>query len=171
VKKLYKLLVFFVFVLFSTQIAFAQVKYDLAFPGILPDHPLYKIKVLRDKITAVLINNPIKKTEFYLLQADKGIHAAAMLVDKNEVELAKETALKAENNMTLLTFELKKLRQRPDQSLFDKLKLASLKHQEVLSSKEKKVGKDDKKTFQQVINFSKTNLSTIEMLEKKIYTR
>lgn len=170
-KKLYKLLVFFVFVLFSTQIAFAQVKYDLAFPGILPDHPLYKIKVLRDKITAVLINNPIKKTEFYLLQADKGIHAAAMLVDKNEVELAKETALKAENNMTLLTFELKKLRQRPDQSLFDKLKLASLKHQEVLSSKEKKVGKDDKKTFQQVINFSKTNLSTIEMLEKKIYTR
>jgi len=171
VKKLYKLLVFFVFVLFSTQIAFAQVKYDLAFPGILPDHPLYKIKVLRDKITAVLINNPIKKTEFYLLQADKGIHAAAMLVDKNEVELAKETALKAENNMTLLTFELKKLRQRPDQSLFDKLKLASLKHQEVLSSKEKKVGKEDKKTFQQVINFSKTNLSTIEMLEKKIYTR
>lgn len=170
-KKLYKLLVFFVFVLFSTQIAFAQVKYDLAFPGILPDHPLYKIKVLRDKITAVLINNPIKKTEFYLLQADKGIHAAAMLVDKNEVELAKETALKAENNMTLLTFELKKLRQRPDQSLFDKLKLASLKHQEVLSSKEKKVGKEDKKTFQQVINFSKTNLSTIEMLEKKIYTR
>ena len=170
-KKLYKLLVFFVFVLFSTQIAFAQVKYDLAFPGILPDHPLYKIKVLRDKITAVLINNPIKKTEFYLLQADKGIHAAAMLVDKNEVELAKETALKAENNMTLLTFELKKLRQKPDQSLFDKLKLASLKHQEVLSSKEKKVGKEDKKTFQQVINFSKTNLSTIEMLEKKIYTR
>ena len=94
-----------------------------------------------------------------------------MLVDKNEVELAKETALKAENNMTLLTFGLKKLRQRPDQSLFDKLKLASLKHQEVLSSKEKKVGKEDKKTFQQVINFSKTNLSTIEMLEKKIYTR
>ena len=165
------LLVFIFFVFFSTQIAFAQVKYDLAFPGILPDHPLYKIKVLRDKITAVLINDHIKKTEFYLLQADKGIHAAAMLVDKNEVELAKETALKAENNMTLLTFELKKLRQRPDQSLFDKLKLASLKHQEVLSSKEKKVGKDDKKTFQQVINFSKTNLNTIEMLEKKIYTR
>ena len=170
-KKLYLLLVFFVFIAFSTGTSFAQVKYDLAYPGILPNHPLYKVKVLRDRITAVLINDPIKKTEFYLLQADKGIHAAAMLVDKNEVELAKETALKAENNMTLLTFGLKKLRQRPDQSLFDKLKLASLKHQEVLSSKEKKVGKDDKKTFQQVINFSKTNLSTIEMLEKKIYTR
>ncbi len=28
------------------------VKYDLAFPGILPDHPLYKLKVLRNKIIA-----------------------------------------------------------------------------------------------------------------------
>ena len=32
------------------------VKYDLAFPGILPDHPLYKLKVLRNKLSAALIS-------------------------------------------------------------------------------------------------------------------
>lgn len=138
------------------------VKYDLAYPGMLPDNFFYKLKVLRDKITYALISDPLKKIDYLLLQTDKGILATAMLIDKNKISLAETTALKAENNYTLLTFELKSLSKKPDNKLFNKLKTASLKHQEVLQSLIKRVRSDNQKVFQQVINFSKTNYQTVE---------
>lgn len=147
--------------------ASTTIKYDLAYPGILPDNPLYKIKVLRDKISTILIQDPAKKAEFYLLQADKGILAAAMLVDKNKIDLAEKTALKAENNVTLLTYEFYKFAEKPKANFFKKLKTASLKHQEVLASLIKRVSEDQKGAFQRVINFSKTNVQTIGKFENK----
>lgn len=142
------------------------VKYDLAFPGILPDHPLYKLKVLRDKITAVTISDPRKKIDFYLLATDKGILASAMLVDKGKIDLATQTALKAEHNYTLLTQELYRLPNKPSEDFFKKLKSASLKHQEVLTSMIKRVSKDNQKTFLTVIDFSKRNWESVEKYKK-----
>ncbi len=142
------------------------VKYDLAYPGILPDNPLYKLKVLRDKISAVLISDPQKKIEFLLLQTDKGILSAAILVDKNEIPLAEETALKAENNYTLITQELYRLGKKPDQAFFDKLKKAAMKHQEVLNSLGMRVSEDKRKIFFAVADFSKRNWQTIEEYQK-----
>ncbi len=176
-KKVFILLFLVIVAFASPKMAFAQtqetasksaiINYDLAYPGILPDNPFYKLKVLRDKISERLITNPAKKAEFYLLQADKGILAAAILVDKKEIKLAQETALKAENNMTLLTYELKKFTKKPDDSLFKKLKEASLKHQEVLSSLITRLPQSEQSTFITVLNFSKTNLQTIEKVEKR----
>lgn len=146
----------------------AIIKYDLAYPGILPDNPLYKLKVLRDKISVGLIADPKNKLEFYLLQADKGILAAAMLVDKKNIKLAKETALKAENNITLLTYNLWRLPKKLDNAFYNKLKTASLKHQEVLVSLEKRVSNEDAKIFREVIEFSKRNWTTIENYQNDI---
>lgn len=149
-----------------------KIDYYLSYPGILPDNPLYKLKVLRDRVSAMLISDPSKRVEFYLLQADKGILATAMLIDKNKVNLANETALKAENNMTLLTYELGKFTQKPESSFVARLKLASLKHQEVLQSLADRLPENEQATLIAVINFSKTNLQTIEKFEKKkFYTR
>lgn len=143
--------------------------YDLAYPGILPDNSLYKLKVLRDKISIMLIADHYKRIEFYLLQADKGILATAMLIDKNKIKLAEETALKAEHNMTLITFELKSLEEKPSKELFDKLKTASQKHQEVLNTLIGRLTPEDQKVLTTVLNFSKTNLQTIEKLQNKKY--
>lgn len=145
------------------------ISYDLAFPGILPDHPFYKLKVLRDKISILLINDTKKRIDFYLLQADKGLLATAMLVDKNKIDLASKTALKGEHNMTLVTYELKKFLQKPNDEIFKKLITASQKHHEVLTSLIKRVSKEDQKTFITVANFSKTNLQSIEKLRNKKY--
>lgn len=138
------------------------VEYDLAFPGMLPDNPLYKLKVLRDKIIASSIFNPLKKIDFYVLQTDKGILATAMLIDKNKIDLAGSTALKAENNFTLISTQLYMLPKKPNKDFFKRLKTAGLKHQEVLNSIIKRVPKDKQKTFENVIDFSKRNLQTIE---------
>src|SRR3990167_8950559 len=134
-KKVLILFFFAITVFVSPEITLAQtqepinesviIDYDLAFPGILPDHPLYKLKILRDKISAGLISDPLKKINFYLLQTDKGILATAMLVDKNKTDLASETALKAEHNYTLLTYQLYRLSRKPDEAVFGRLRTAS----------------------------------------------
>lgn len=170
------LIIFFTF----TGVSFAQetsptstpapspiptIKYDLAYPGMLPDSPFYKLKVLRDKIILTLKRDPIKKVEYHLLLTDKRIHMAKMLAEKNEMELAKETALKGENEYTLLVNTLKDARRKPNKELFEKLEKASMKHQEVLNEIAKKLSGNDKKTFETVVHFSKVNLEEL----KKIY--
>lgn len=144
-----------------------SVKYDMAYPGILPDSPLYKLKLLREKIILFFITDPQKKIDYYLLQSDKGILASAMLADKKEYSLAETTALKAENNYTLLSGTLPQLLKKPDDAYFAKLKAAALKHQEILLSIVKKVPQSEQKTFLQVIDFSRRNWQTIEKYEQE----
>jgi hypothetical protein len=144
----------------------SEVKYELAYPGMLPDNALYKLKVLRDKITLGLIQDPMKKIEQHLLLADKRISMSRMLVDKGNIELAKETALKGENEYTLLVFELKDMGKKPNKSLFNKLELAALKHQEVLNNIIAKVEEKDKRTFQTVVEFSKRNAEELATIYK-----
>src|SRR3989338_4004740 len=176
-KKLLAVLFILLLVSFSS-LAFAQeisptpqpspsptpVKYNLPYPGMLPDSPFYKLKVLRDKIMLVLIQDPMKKVEYHLLLADKRIQMAKILVNKGKTELAKETALKGENEYTLLVFLFKDVQKKQNKALFDKLELAALKHQEVLRGITTKLKGKDKKNFETVIEFSKRNadeLSTI----------
>ncbi len=142
------------------------VKYDLAFPGMLPDHPLYKVKVLRDKVMLALTRDPMKKAQYHLLLADKRIHMAAMLADKGEIELAKETALKGENEYTLLVFLFKDEAKKPDKKLFNRLEKAALKHREILRSIVNKVENKDEKTFLTVIEFSERNLEELRQIYK-----
>lgn len=139
-----------------------QNNYQLAYPGMLPDHPFYKLKVVRDKLLFALISDPKKKIEFFLLQTDKGIAATEELVKKKEIELAKQTALKAENNYTLITYEAKSNKKVLTKKDHESLQQAALKHQEVLKSIIDSVDKQDKKLFETVLYFSEHNAKELE---------
>ena len=138
------------------------INYDLAFPGILPDHPLYKLKVLRDKIAVMFILDPQEKIKFYLLQTDKGILAAAMLVEKGKIDLAAQTALKAEHNFTMISQVVGFQRKKISDALIEQLEIAALKHQEVLLFMAQRVPEDKKTTFLTVVDFSKRNMQSIK---------
>lgn len=74
--------------------------YLLPYPGILPDSPLYGFKTLRDKIVSTMIGDPLKKAEFDLLQADKRIGAALLLLktgNKEKQLVAMSTISKGQN--------------------------------------------------------------------------
>src|SRR3989344_1770388 len=77
-----------------------SVDYDLPYPGLLPDHPLYFLKMMRDSAIGFLISDPLKKAEFDLLQADKRLNSGLYLLhndkDKN-AELAQSTISKGED--------------------------------------------------------------------------
>lgn len=162
IKKVF-IIIIVVFLLIPSYV-FAKTDYTLPWPGILPDHPLYKLKVLRNKIIAKMIIDPVKKIESDLLMADKTIYASKLLVDKGKIALAKDTALKGENFYSILVQDynnaLLKGKKIPS-SLDWKITLAAIKHQEIFKELENKVNSDDKKTFQIVGNFSKINYDFI----------
>lgn len=117
-----------------SQPAAEKVDYALPYPGILPDHPLYSLKMLRDRIMDFLITDPFKKTEFLILMADKRIGAGKALIEANKAGLGETTISKAENYFNRAMEMLIQARQQGKETngLSDKLEKSVRKHIEVL---------------------------------------
>ena len=127
------------------------IEYALPYPGLLPDHPLYFLKAVRDRFMGFLISNPLKKAEFDLLQADKRVETSLILVKqgKNKTDLAVTTFSKGENyfeDAIAKTAEAKK-EGLDINNFIKKLSLANRKHQEVLLDIDKKLNESEKKKF------------------------
>lgn len=78
----------------------ASSNYVLPYPGMLPDHILYPIKMLRDRILDFFIQEPVKKTEFLILMADKRLAAGQTLVNFGKIDLGETTISKGETYLT-----------------------------------------------------------------------
>lgn len=110
-------------------------EYLLPFPGILPDHPLYFLKQVRDGILDKLIVDPLRKTEFLVLQADKRLAMGKLLVEQGKGSLAETTISKGEKYMERAISGLSSFKStgRPvPASIIDKLARSTEKHLEVL---------------------------------------
>jgi hypothetical protein len=112
----------------------ATVDYTLTWPGILPDHFLYPLKMIRDRVWLLLATNPLKKAELMLKFADKRLWAAEMLAEREKYELAGSTATKAEKYLEMAVAQEKLAREKGEETtaFLDKLSLATRKHEEVL---------------------------------------
>lgn len=115
----------------------SPVVYALPYPGILPDHPLYFLKMMRDQILLLLITNPVRRVEFHILLADKHLNMGVFLVEKDKPTLAVNTITrgveylkKAETHLFQIpgggTSEVLSLKDRFEHSL--------LKHQEIVDA-------------------------------------
>lgn len=112
------------------------VTYDLPYPGLLPDNPLYVFKVLRDRLVSFFITDAQKQAEFDLLQADKRLVAAEYLMKEpsRNNQLISQTVSKGENYFADAVINITKAQQegRLVNDFLDKLSKASIKHQQVL---------------------------------------
>ena len=115
-------------------------KYTLPYAGLLPDHPLYFLKTLRDRIIDLLIADNLKKADFTLLQADKHLSMAIVLVEQGKPELAESTESKGQNYLlrTLTHREKAKVEGKDTTGLSTKLAASLDKHHEVLLDLAKK---------------------------------
>lgn len=120
--------------------------YYLVYPGTLPDHPLYKLKMLRDQIWLGVTTDRIKKTELLLLFADKRIGAGEVLVNGNKIDLGLSTLTKGEKYFERAVSEARVAKEngRDVTVILGKFKAASIKYEEVLASLEEKVNTDGK---------------------------
>ena len=111
-----------------------EVDYYLAYPGMLPDHPFYWAKMVRDRVMLIVERNPQKRLERLLLYADKRIGAAEVLAEGNKPELAVSTATKAEKYLEQAAAQYLKLQVTGNevQEYGKQLEKAQRKHYELL---------------------------------------
>ena len=153
-------------------------EYILPYPGMLPDHPLYKIKTLRDKIILFLIRDPIKKAAKHLQMADKELFAALKLAEKDKIDLAQHIAFKAEHHITLMVTEIEKAvyysnKEFPE-DLAQRAHQAALKHQELLDGMMARANENQQEGFKTIREFSVRNDDELfrfkEEIEIKTYS-
>lgn len=125
------------------------IDYQLPYPGLLPDSPLYFLRALRDSISGFLIADPLKKAEFDLLQADKRLSAGIYLSNSKKYDLADSTISKGEN---YLEDSISKMEQAKKQGelvsdIGKRVYLSSAKHQQVLQIIADKVSGNLKEKF------------------------
>jgi len=126
----------------ATESGQTPVDYYLPYPGILPDHFLYPIKMIRDRILVFFTTDPLKKAELFLLFADKRIGAAKSLVEGGKQELGVTTLTKAEKYLEKAVNQENVAREKGKDTItfLEKMAKASLKHEELLLEIKEKVG-------------------------------
>jgi len=128
----------------------AKNNYQLPYPGLLPDNPLYFLKAARDRIIEFLISDPLKKAEFDLLSADKRLAVGVALFDKKKYELSETTISKGENYFEDGIKNLdnaKREGRQIDPSLLVNFDLSTKKHKEILGSLTVRANEPFKKKF------------------------
>lgn len=75
----------------------AKNEYQLPYPGLLPDNPLYFLKVAKDRIIVFLISDPFRKAQFDFKASDKRFSAGIALFEKGKYELSESTISKGLN--------------------------------------------------------------------------
>ena len=112
-----------------------KVEYVLPYPGILPTHPLYRLKLIRDWIMERLIVDPLRKAEFYILQADKYLSMAIVFSSRNASDEAAKAAGTAELFMAKAyasALQTKTTGKEVPGHVFDRIERSTGKHIEVL---------------------------------------
>lgn len=135
-----------------------SVEYFLPYPGLLPDHPLYPIKVLRDRIVGILTADPVKRIEFNLLMADKRLNMGIFLSEKGKEELAESTISKGEKYLQQAVDQFAALfgKEKELGALLDQLKKSTDKHKEVITTLREKAEDTHQKGYQ----------SSLDLLDK-----
>lgn len=111
------------------------INYKLPYPGkVLPDSPLWYVKVMRDKFWLLVSTKAERRSELNQLFADKRLVSSKLLFEKGKADLAYSTLTKSEKYLEKAFREEENARKngRDTSELLDNLALDSLKHIEVL---------------------------------------
>jgi len=140
-----------------------EVSYYLPYPGILPDHPMYWLKMIRDRVQLWLTTGNLSKTERLLLYADKRLGAGWALVEGNKTSLGITTLTKAEKYLEQAVKLGASLGEEGEEKkLKDKLIKATKKHIEVLNIVKNLVGEKEAGMVEQMIK-----MQTKEMVKER----
>jgi len=116
-----------------------HVDYELPYPGLLPDNPLYMLKAIRDNLQKFFISDPLRKAEFDLLQANKRLRAGELLILRNKFDLGFTTLSKAGNYFEdgLAKVQVAQKQGHDVNSLLSEMFTAAKKQQEVIINLQK----------------------------------
>jgi len=147
----------------ATETEEGKIDYYLPYPGVLPDHPLYFLKMIRDRIELFFTTQPLKRAEKLLHYADKRIGAAQALVEGNKVRLGMTTATKAEKYLERAINQEEKASGEgiETRSFLEKLAKACLKHEEILLKMKEKT-RGEEQVWEQILSYLQQRLERVE---------
>ncbi|MFH0979469.1 MAG: DUF5667 domain-containing protein [Candidatus Roizmanbacteria bacterium] len=160
---------YFVFVMGSSGASVntpqEKVAYNLPYPGILSDHPLYFLKIVRDRLTEFLTRDNVKKTQLYLLYSDKRAAMAMSLAKKGKSQPAIDAFSKGEKYFLKIPGLLKEIKEQGGQTpsgFVETLKLSNAKHAELIGELMKTLPEGNQEYLTSLLNF---NLEIKKLLE------
>jgi len=132
-----------------------SVDYYLAYPGILPGHFLYPIKMVRDRIWLSLTTNPLQKARLLLLFADKRLGAGKALIEEEKEKLGISTLTKAEKYLERAVIQGEIARQKGEETrtFIQNLRKAAKKHEEILLGLQEKVSQEGKDVIEGILRY------------------
>ena len=143
----------------------SPVNYELPYPGIMPDSPLYTFKLLKEKVSDLLISDPATKADFYLLQSNKRLAASIIFFENGNQELGEKTLSKSLDYHEKAINKMLEAKNAQDNvsGVFGQIKDSCRKHEEEIErlKKEEIVKKSDLMTenemrFEEMKNRVKT---------------
>jgi hypothetical protein len=146
----------------------SSVIYELPYPGILPDHPLYFVKQLRDNLLEFLTRDNLKKAELYLLTSDKHLVMSTQLANKDKHELAINTLRKGERYFQKIVPILqasKKQGVRPSDDLMRQIQNSSIKHRDTIEEFMSSFPQGNSETLSEILELNKDTYAQIEKIK------
>lgn len=130
------------------------VAYELPYPGIMKDNPLYIFKTIRDRVLEFSTRDNLKKAQLRVLFSDKGVRAAELL-QKNghdeqvvtELQTSQSYFKKAIRDVVLS----KQQGVSASAELVNKMKLSNLKHREVILHLNQVLSSDERKGLEPIL--------------------
>ncbi len=144
-----------------------KVVYNLPYPGITPDNPLYIFKNIRDRLVILLTRDDLKKAQSYLLLSDKRMAMAIVLSKKGKDALAVSTLSKGEKyfiRIPPLLASAKKQGGSATADFVNKLKVSNAKHSEVIESLLKALPQGETATMNDILKLNHEIRRALEKL-------
>lgn len=146
-----------------------KVVYQLPYPGILPDHPLYFLKVTRDQIQAFLTRDNVKKAQLYLLYSDKRLAMAQALEKKGKTSLALTTLSKGEKYFLKIPPLLGQASEQgasPTAEFVDRVKTSNSKHKEAISEMLQEIPQGSHEPLNEIMKITESSEREMQELQK-----
>ena len=145
-----------------------KANYELPFPGLLPDHPLYLLKAGRDRALIFVTREYDSKARLQLELSDKRVRAGELLVDEKKYELAIDTYSKGERyfEQTIETLKSAKIQgQTPTASMIDQMSRSNIKHNDILTRTSKELSGSLRERMGEVLTLNRQNADSLQSLK------
>lgn len=145
-----------------------EVVYQLPYPGLLPDHPLYFVKNIRDQVLLFTTRDNEKKAQLILQLSDKRMAAALALAEKGRERHAKDELMKAQDQFLRIPLLLKDIKDQGgsySNDLTMRLYQSNKKHREVITEVMKKTTEGEIDTLDRLLKKNdevKINLDSLQ---------
>jgi hypothetical protein len=113
----------------------SKIEYDLPYPGMLPDHPLYVLKSTRDTLMVFFTRDHMKKAELLLLLSDKYTSMGIALAEEGQWGASAEALQQSEDTFAEMLDTVKTSQSQgvsPSEEFIQKITLSNDKHKEII---------------------------------------